>query len=123
MSVTGKTPLERNGGDLASRVARLEQFVQQMAKQTAAALGDLEKRTQEALKAAQDAKGTGGSLDQRLKKIEQHLVVIGNGLQLMGGEVRVVASKLEASGSIKGKTVIADSVVGGSYTPGAGNIW
>ena len=39
------------------------------------------------------------------------------------GSVKVDAGMSTFSGVVKADTVIANSVVGTSYTPGAGNIW
>lgn len=55
---------------------------------------------------------TGGRID-----IEASVIA------LSGGMVNVDSGMLNADGVIKCDTIIASSVVGSSYTPGAGNIW
>ena len=43
--------------------------------------------------------------------------------EITAGLVRVNAGMVHASGVVKCDTLIANSVVASSYTPGAGNIW
>jgi uncharacterized protein involved in type VI secretion and phage assembly len=47
----------------------------------------------------------------------------GSMVEIEAGMVRVNASVTEFSGVVRAPTVIADAVVGTSYTPGAGNVW
>jgi len=56
--------------------------------------------------------GPGGSVE-----------VGGGGVEISGGIVKMHSGMVEADGVVKASTIIADSVVASSYTPGAGNIW
>jgi hypothetical protein len=42
---------------------------------------------------------------------------------ITGGTIHLDAAMTESSGVIRAGTIIADSVVASSYTPGAGNVW
>jgi uncharacterized protein involved in type VI secretion and phage assembly len=44
-------------------------------------------------------------------------------LEVSAGKVTVTAGMSQFNGTVKANTAIADTVVGTSYTPGAGNIW
>ena len=44
-------------------------------------------------------------------------------VELSAGQIKLEAAMTNASGVVKCTTLIADSVVASSYTPGAGNIW
>ena len=44
-------------------------------------------------------------------------------VELSAGQIKLEAGMTSASGVVKCSTLIADSVVAASYTPGAGNIW
>ena len=44
-------------------------------------------------------------------------------VNIMAGAVSVDAAIVSASSVVQCQTIIADSVVGASYTPGAGNVW
>lgn len=46
----------------------------------------------------------------------------GSSITLKAGSVAVESGMLSCTGVLKGQTLIADAVVAGSYTPGAGNI-
>jgi hypothetical protein len=47
----------------------------------------------------------------------------GGGVEITGPSLKVHAGYTEVDGILKTGTLIADSVVSSSYTPGAGNIW
>ena len=47
----------------------------------------------------------------------------GSMVELSAGQIKLEAGMTSASGVVKCSTLIADSVVASSYTPGAGNIW
>ena len=47
----------------------------------------------------------------------------GSTIDVTAAKVRFNAALVEASGVLKVDTLIANSVVAASYTPGAGNIW
>lgn len=47
----------------------------------------------------------------------------GGGVEITGGSIKMHSGMVEADGVVKASTIIADSVVASSYTPGAGNIW
>ncbi|MEZ5286942.1 MAG: hypothetical protein R2712_19475 [Vicinamibacterales bacterium] len=51
------------------------------------------------------------------------LSVQGSTVTLSAASVHVQASLLKCDGVIQGTTLIVDSVVASSYTPGAGNLW
>lgn len=42
---------------------------------------------------------------------------------ITGGQVTIDAPMTQANGVLRATTVIADSIVASSYTPGAGNVW
>jgi TolA-binding protein len=72
------------------------------------------------------------NLNELVIQADQSIFMQTNGsLQISASSIaKVSAAKIElaagitvASGVIKTPTIIADSVVGKSYTPGAGNIW
>ncbi len=44
-------------------------------------------------------------------------------LALTAGQISLNAGMVKATGVIQCDTIIANSVVGSSYTPGAGNVW
>jgi hypothetical protein len=46
-----------------------------------------------------------------------------NMMEVSTGQVALSTGMLRVAGTVKCDTIIANSVVGSSYTPGAGNIW
>jgi len=46
-----------------------------------------------------------------------------NHLHMAASMIAVSTAMMQVSGTVKCDTIIANSVVGSSYTPGAGNIW
>jgi hypothetical protein len=56
--------------------------------------------------------GSGGSVDTG-----------GGGVEISGGTVKVHSANVEVDGVLQADTLIANSVVSSSYTPGAGNIY
>jgi hypothetical protein len=44
-------------------------------------------------------------------------------VNITGPAVAVHSPMLQADGIVRAQTVIADSVIASSYSPGAGNIW
>lgn len=71
--------------------------------------------------------GPGGSMTLGLAEVaveaSARLVCQGASVQVSAGVARIDAAMVQASGTVKCETIIATSVVGTSYTPGAGNIW
>jgi hypothetical protein len=49
--------------------------------------------------------------------------ITGGVINIEGGQVNLDAAMTHASGVLQADTVIADSVVASSYSPGAGNVW
>jgi hypothetical protein len=50
-------------------------------------------------------------------------VISSSDIRMTAAKVAVEAGMVEASGVVKCETLVANSVVASSYTPGAGNIW
>ena len=94
-----------------------------------------------ALRNAGGGSGTGSgsaALESRVQKLENVVRISGanvilkasgkislssSSAQIDAGSVRVNSGVSTFSGTVTSKTVITDSVVSKSYTPGAGNIW
>ncbi len=49
--------------------------------------------------------------------------ITGGTVTIEGGQVNINAAMTQASGVLQADTLIANSVVASSYTPGAGNVW
>jgi len=49
--------------------------------------------------------------------------ITGGTVTIDGGTVQINAAMTQASGVLQADTLIANSVVASSYTPGAGNVW
>ena len=49
--------------------------------------------------------------------------ITGGVVNIEGGQVNIDAAMTHASGVLQADTLIANSVVASSYTPGAGNVW
>ena len=47
----------------------------------------------------------------------------GDATTISGGQIHLAAPMVDAPGVLRVGTIIADTVVGSSYTPGAGNMW
>lgn len=71
--------------------------------------------------AATATPGAGGQ--QELSGPGGTMSVAGGGADITAGAVNLNAAMVNATGVIRTPTLIADSVVASSYTPGAGNIW
>lgn len=92
-----------------------------------------------ALRNAGRGSGAGnGALESRVQKLENVVKITGSGVTLQssgkvtisgsvthinGSSVKVNTATATFSGTVKSNTVITDSVVSKTYTPGAGNIW
>jgi hypothetical protein len=50
-------------------------------------------------------------------------VISSSDIRMTAAKVAVEAAIVEASSVVKCETLVANSVVASSYTPGAGNIW
>ena len=55
--------------------------------------------------------------------ISGNLDMLANHLHLAASMIAVDTGMMQVSGTVKCNTIIANSVVGSSYTPGAGNVW
>lgn len=49
--------------------------------------------------------------------------IAANRFAVNAGDVKFEAGQVDCSGAVKCDTIVANSVVGSSYAPGAGNIW
>lgn len=85
-----------------------------------------------ALRNAGGGSGAGNSaLESRVQKLENVVKISGSNVTLQssgkvtisGSSVKVNTGTATFSGTVKSNTVITDSVVSKTYTPGAGNIW
>lgn len=105
---------------------------------TLARISSLEKRLAKltlqvnALRNAGGSAGSGTSaLESRIRKLEDVVKISGGSVTLQasgtvtinGSAVKVNTGLTTFSGTTKSNTVITDSVVSKTYTPGAGNIW
>ena len=52
-----------------------------------------------------------------------NVIVTASEVQVSAGMLKVDAGMSEFTGTVKCDTIIANSVVGSSYAPGAGNVW
>ncbi len=84
-----------------------EQVIKALTKRIEALEKELKKRSE--------------NLDKRLAKFEKHIKP-GPTLELNAPTVSVKSAMVTFSGTVKAKTVIADTVCGTNYTPGAGNV-
>lgn len=70
----------------------------------------------------QDEEG-GGAGPSAISSASSRVEAGGGGVEISGPTLKVHAGYTEVDGILKTGTLIADSVVSSSYTPGAGNIW
>lgn len=73
----------------------------------------------------QDTNGSTITLDAAGIRIQSSstIKIEGAQLALSASQISLNAPMVKASGVIQCDTIIANSVVGSSYTPGAGNVW
>ncbi len=72
---------------------------------------------------AADAPGAAGAAAGGVTSDGGTTTVTGGVVNISGGAVNIDAAMTHASGVVQADTVIANSVVASSYTPGAGNTW
>lgn len=65
----------------------------------------------------------GGGDSQSLSAGGSNVTVDASGVTITGGIVNIDAPMVRAAGVLQSDTLITNSVVSSSYTPGAGNIW
>jgi len=65
----------------------------------------------------------GGAAPTELSAGGSSVSVDGGGVNISGGMVNVSAGMTQVSGVLSADTLVANSVVSSSYSPGAGNIW
>lgn len=62
-------------------------------------------------------------LERKMQRLETAISVgVGGDITITSPMIRIEAAMTQSSGVIQCDTIIANSVVGASYTPGAGNV-
>jgi hypothetical protein len=107
---TSLLALQRSAGNAA--VASLVGTA--VAVQRDVTIGEMETTVESAPAAQQGATAAGAG---------QAVTMDGGTTTIHGGHVSIEAPMTEAHGVLRADTIIADSVVASSYTPGAGNVW
>ncbi|MFQ5436733.1 MAG: hypothetical protein ACE5FD_17895 [Anaerolineae bacterium] len=64
-----------------------------------------------------------GSAPSEIKAGGNRVQVTAGGINITGPNVRVNAALADFSGIVRSRSLITDSVVASTYSPGAGNIW
>jgi hypothetical protein len=86
--------------------------------QRAVTIDEMEVTAEPAPTAQEDGTGAGAGAGA-----DQPVTSDGGTTTIHGAHVSIDAAMTEAHGVLRADTIIADSVVASSYTPGAGNVW
>lgn len=122
---TSPMPLQWQVDQLRAQVHALQQHVQALQNQ-GSPVGHLHQRVS-ALEGVVQVLPTGVRIQSagRIELLAQGDLDLQSGqvLGLAASKVNVGSALVEASGVVQSDTVITNSVVASSYTPGAGNVW